>query len=351
MAQIDLPSFREREAQGLITCRPHPTEGLLIWNYTPQCQFAQAWDEVTMQSRGLITQVDGTIVARPFRKFHNIEQHQQLPLESFKVTEKMDGSLGILYFVNGKPFIATRGSFTSEQAIKATDILYRKYGGITGLFKPCYTYLFEIIYPENRIVVDYAGMEELVLLAIINTNTGEEYDIHDPDFIKTCCGLFPIVKHYDGITDIARLRELEEANKEGFVIRFESGLRVKCKFTEYVRLHKLLTQVNARLIWERLRDNQPIDDLLERVPDEFFAWIKTTCGALQSQYSAIEQASLEVVAQVQGLPSRKEQAAIVCRSQYSGVVFKMLDKKPYADVIWKMLKPAAERPFREDTEG
>jgi RNA ligase len=347
MAQIDLPAFREREAQGLITCRSHPTEDLLIWNYTPQCQFARAWDEVTMQSRGLITTSDGTIIGRAFPKFFNIEEHTSLPLEPFKVTEKMDGSLLIVTTYQGKVITATRGSFASEQAEMARTIIQKRYSAFT--FLPYYTYLFEVLYSGNRIVVDYGDMEDIVLLAVIHTETSTEHDIHDPAWVHMWP--FPVVRHYDGITDIATLKGLEEPNKEGFVIRFESGLRVKAKFAEYVRLHKLLTQCNARLLWERLRDNQPIDDLLERVPDEFFAWIKTTCGALQSQYSAIEQASLEVVAQVQELPSRKEQAVIVCHSQYSGVVFKMLDKKPYADVIWKMLKPAAERPFREDNEG
>lgn len=300
-----------------------------------------------MQSRGLITTSDGTIVASPFRKFFNIEEHTSLPLEPFKVTEKMDGSLLIVTTYQGKLITATRGSFTSEQAEMARTIIQKRYNEFD--FLPYYTYLFEVIYKGNRIVVDYGDMEDIVLLTVIRTSTGQEHDIHHPSWVASWP--FPVVKHYDGITDITRLKELEEANKEGFVLRFESGLRVKAKFAEYVRLHKLLTQMNARLLWERLRDNQPLDDLLERVPDEFFAWIKTTCSTLQSQYAAIEQASLEVVAQVQGLPSRKEQATIVCRSQYSGVVFKMLDRKPYADVIWKMLRPSAERPFREDNEG
>jgi RNA ligase len=351
MATIDIDAYREREAQGLITCRTHPTHDLLIWNYTPQCQFQQAWDEITIQSRGLITKSDGTIIARPFKKFHNLEQHEgYLPLEPFKVTEKMDGSLGILYFADGKPYIATRGSFTSEQAIKATDILYAKYGGITGLFKPCYTYLFEIIYPSNRIVVDYAEMEDLVLLAIIDIETGQEYNIHDPDFMKTCSGFFPIVRHYDGIKDIAQLKSLEEPNKEGFVLHFESGLRLKAKFAEYVRLHKLLTQCTARTIWELLRTDQPFDDLLNRVPDEFYAWVKRTRDDLLRQFKTIETEALASVEQVESLPTRKEQAAIVVREQYRGIIFLMLDGKDYHEAIWKLLYPPAERPFKIDEE-
>jgi RNA ligase len=352
MATIDIEQFRERESQGLITCRTHPTADLLIWNYTPKCQFDRAWDEVTMQARGLITKPDGTIIARSFSKFFNLEEHQgQIPLELFTVTEKMDGSLGILYFIDGKPQIATRGSFTSEQAVKANDILYNKYGGITGLFKPSCTYLFEILYPDNRIVVDYGNTEDLVLLAIVDTKTGHEHDIHNPDFIQLCNGLFPIVKRYDGIKDISELRQLEEPNKEGFVIRFENGLRLKAKFSDYVRLHKLITQCTARTIWDLLRNNQPFDDLMEKVPDEFYTWVKNTRTTLQDQFDTIETDALKIFAQVHKLPTRKEQAAIVCKHAYSAVVFSMLDGKPYGDIIWKQLRPQAELPFREEVEA
>jgi putative RNA ligase len=349
MAVIDLQAFRECEAQGLITGRTHPTHDLIIWNYTPKCQFGNDWNDVTMQARGLVTKPDGTIVARPFRKFMNIEQHEgPLPLEPFKVTEKADGSLGISYRIDGKTYIATRGSFTSEQAKRATDILHSKYVDFLPFFQQThyYTYLFEIIYPENRICVDYGNMEDLVLLAVIKTETGEEYDIHD----EVWCNLwpFPVIKHYDGIKDISILKSLEEPNREGFVIRFESGLRLKCKFTDYVRLHRLITQVNARVIWDLLRNNQPFDDLLEKVPDEFFSWVSTTRDTFLAQFTEIEQYCQQIVAQVQDLPTRKDQAQIIVKEQYSGVIFQMLDKKDYSEAIWKWLKPQAERPFRED---
>lgn len=353
MSKIDIDQFREHESQGLITCRSHPEFDLLIWNYTPKCQFDRAWNEVTLQSRGLITTPDGTIKARSFRKFFNIEEHQgPIPvthLRPFKITEKMDGSLGILYFWNGNPYIATRGSFTSEQALRGTKILYDKYSKFFPFFVSYCTYLFEIIYPSNRIVVDYGNKEDLILLAIIDTETGEEQDIHNPTWVNMWP--FPVVNHYDGIKYIHELKKLEEPNKEGFVIRFENGLRLKAKFSEYVRLHKLLTQCTARTIWELLRNNQSFDDLLQKVPDEFFQWVKTTRDTLQTQFNNIEIFAREIHTQVKDLPTRKEQAAIVVKHAYSAVVFSMLDGKDYADIIWKQLRPQAEKPFKEDTEA
>ena len=39
--------------------------------------------------------------------------------------------------------------------------------------KPGKTYLFEIIYPENRIVVDYGDYKGLVLIDVIDNETGK----------------------------------------------------------------------------------------------------------------------------------------------------------------------------------
>ena len=85
---------------------------LLIWNYTPRVQFGKHWTEETLMARGLITDLEGNVVARPFKKFFNLGEHQgDLPIEEFNVTEKLDGSLGIVYKRDGIPYLATRGRF------------------------------------------------------------------------------------------------------------------------------------------------------------------------------------------------------------------------------------------------
>lgn len=350
-AQVDTTKLWALVDAGYLTMRPHPTAGLAIWNYTPKCQFERYWTPETLMCRGLITTPTGEIVARPFKKFFNLEEHQGgLPLEPFTVTTKMDGSLGILYWMpDGEPRIATRGSFASDQALRATQILQTRYLELVPnlQYTAQFTYLFEIIYPENRIVVDYGEMEDIVLLAMIHTRTGEEFDVRR---LPTTWPM-PVVKHYDGISDIAQLRAIQEENAEGFVIRFESGLRLKLKFAEYVRLHRLLTQINARVIWDLLRNKQPFDELLERVPDEFYAWVKRTREDLVNQFNAIAVPCVDTLTQVEGIPTRKEQAAIITKLPYPGVTFAMLDKKPYEDIIWKMIRPQAERPFKTDEEG
>ena len=223
--------------------------------------------------------------------------------------------------------------------------LLRKINTVELSFDPEYTYLFEIIFPEGRIVVDYGDREDLILIAIVHTETGQEIDI------TTSSWPFPRVKQYDGITDIAPLQKIVKENAEGFVIRFESGLRVKLKFAEYLRLHRLLAQVNAQTIWELLANNRPFDDLLSQVPDEFYAWVSSTREGLLAQFSTIEKASRQVYEQTKHLPTRKEQAAIIRQTAYAAPAFRMLDGKDYAELIWKQLRPLATRPFREDIDA
>jgi RNA ligase len=274
-------------AEGYISVQAHPGGELFIYNYTPKAQYEQRWNQWTLACRGLILDRQRQVVARPFGKFFNLEEHAQARVPAvdmdgaFEVYEKMDGSLGILYQSEGRFAVATRGSFQSEQAVKATAILHQKYAAALAQVPPGKTFLFEIIYPANRIVVDYGGLEDLVLLAVIDNQTGRDEPL-------PAIG-FPLVPRHDGIRDLATIRQWQTADREGFVIKFASGFRVKVKFDEYVRLHRLLTNVSSRHIWEYLAAGQPLAPLLERVPDEFYAWVKQQVAQLEAQYQQIEQ--------------------------------------------------------------
>jgi len=329
-----------------ISVQKHPEVDLFIYNYTQKAQFDHIWTEETITCRGLIMDKEGNIVSRPFKKFFNLEEHKgELPKEPFQIFEKFDGSLGISYWIGDTPYLSTRGSFVSEQAIKGTEIL-RKYPCSLKMNKN-YTYLFEIIYPENRIVIDYKGREDIVLLAVFDTKSGEELDI-------TEVGLdFPITGKVEGIGDLTKLRELEAENKEGFVIRFSSGLRLKIKFAEYVRLHRLITGINARRIWDLMRNDQPFTELLERVPEEFLTWVNTTRKNLQDEFNLIECLALKNWEIIKTLPDRKSKALALMKIPEKQkcvipIVFNLLDRKSYSEKIWKIIKPAHEVPFKKE---
>lgn len=322
----------------LVSVQKHPDTDLFIYNYSPKVQYEKLWNEVTLQTRGLILDGSGNVIARPFGKFFNLEEHKpdEIPQLPFDVYEKMDGSLGILYWVNDKPFIATRGSFTSDQSVHATEILYSKYPHTFDKLDKTATYLFEIIYPQNRIVIDYGDMDDLILLTVIDNATGDER-IEDIGF--------PIVKRFDGINDLQELKTLEENNKEGFVVRFKNGFRVKMKFAEYVRLHRIIAGVSNVAIWEYLSQGKSFDELLEKVPDEFYNWVNKTQSELMNQFNQILAENKAVFKE---LETRKETALYFQTQKYPSILFSMLDNKTPDKIIWRMIRPKYSKPFKTD---
>jgi RNA ligase len=143
--KYDLTILADYISKGLVIKQNHPTLPLSIYNYSRECQYNGLWDDITLNCRGLVLDNKGNVVAKPFPKFFNYEEHkpEDIPNENFEVYEKMDGSLGIVFHYNNEWHVATRGSFTSEQAIKGMEMM-KKYP-IEKLDKGK-TYLFEIIY-------------------------------------------------------------------------------------------------------------------------------------------------------------------------------------------------------------
>jgi len=325
------------EARGYLRSQDHPTLPLRIWNYTEQAQFEGRWDEITTACRGLVTDVSGKIVARPFRKFWNIEENKHKATEEFTVTEKMDGSLGIVFYYEGELVFATRGSFTSDQAIKAKEIFEKTGIEIDGLNPSSnFTYLFEIIYPENRIVVRY-NEEKLVLLSIIDTQSGIEVPRYNWDFYIDCPHW---VKEYD-CEDYTKLSELNTEGAEGFVVRFSNGDRCKIKFADYVRLHKIMTCASTLSVWEMLYYNKSVNDALVGVPDEFYKLIKDYYDELKTQADSIEKTYKEMFAVI-NTPNRRKFAETVTADRnikYPQLMFQLYDKKDIRESVLKLIKP------------
>ena len=91
--KYDLSILNDYVSEGLVIGQAHSTLPLAIFNYSRTCQYDRLWDDVTLNCRGLILDTEGNIIARPFPKFFNYEEHsaEEIPNELFEVYEKMDG--------------------------------------------------------------------------------------------------------------------------------------------------------------------------------------------------------------------------------------------------------------------
>jgi hypothetical protein len=380
---------------GLVTRKQHPTLPLSIYTYTRTAQYSRAWTTATLRCRGLIADdATGQIVAWPFPKFFNVGEHGQghdyappLPDEPFEVYDKADGSLGIVFHYAGRWHAASKGSFTSEQATWAQAWIGTR---DTQALWPDTTYLCEIIYPENRIVVDYGDREDLVLLGAY-VRDGNEIPLATASVEWLEIG--NVVRTWPALP-LPELLKLAEANTrpdgtptsgistEGYVIRYASGLRAKAKLAEYVRLHKVLTGITERDIWRMLGLHRyadqppklvakalgctvgeitalgdgpsPLDKLLDAVPDEFDQWVKSVAARLEFQARQLddrvtrEYAALAHLGTDRGVFARAVQQ--IEDPAVRACMFLLLDGRPTGLHLWRAIRPESAAPFVADDD-
>lgn len=340
-----LETLKKYKEDGWLVSQTHPTLPLTIWNYSRTTQFEGMWDEITIMCRGLVTDDEtGEIVARPFKKFWNIEEKKHTPTKDFYVLEKMDGSLGIVFNYKGEWIFASRGSFISDQALKGIEFMDEKIHELLAFpLDTRYTYMFEIIYKENRIVVDYKDYEGLVLLGVIDTETGSEMPY---EWINDYSMLFDIVPIYPGIEDISKLKSSVKDDAEGFVVVFSNGDKMKVKGEEYFRLHKIMTEVSTTAVWGVLSNGDSYEDLLIDVPDEFDKKIKEYIKELRESYEIhryefVSRFGMYLEFHDWELPSKREYSEWVIQfpKREQPVFWRMYDDRDYSEIIWRMIKP------------
>lgn len=338
---IDKDEFEACVNAGYIMINYHPTvEGLRIICYTQTCNSDKYWNKTTVACRGLIVDKDDNIIARPFKKFFNYEEHEvcenilkpkdidELAFDwTPEVYEKLDGSLGILYWVDDVPYIATKGSFTSPQALHATHLLHTKYRDSWDKLLRAKTYLFEIIYPEDLHVVTYKDVDDIFLLAIISTENYFEYPV---EIMKD---VFPVVKKYH-LPNWKDCRQLVDGtNREGFVIKI-GPLRVKMKYEEYWRLHYLKAGLSEKLIRKCLVDGDmsPIGEAFTMFDEEHVIYYNNIIKKYTDKYAEIMDKCVEDYRT--DFETKKDAAAYFKTCKYQHVLFSMYNGYDPSKMIW-----------------
>jgi RNA ligase len=388
---LDISELDQEIAEGYVKVQHHSSLDLSIYNYTPKTQYENHWNDITKKTRGLVVwhdvsgyligdQEDDVVVSRPFDKFFNWGDNTNVNCEAWEehheieVTDKVDGSLGILYPHPGQPSgwaVATRGSFHSNQAEHATQWLQEWYRRQTLVnpFNPNYTYLFEIVYPQNRIVVDYGQEDSLYLIGIRDTETGFLFGLrHQQISIPR--------------TQILRYRTFGEFLRdyrppkgvEGCVVRsVETGEQLKFKTEEYVSLHKVIFGLNAVTVWEAMNESsEKVDELSAGLPTaELKRWVSNThlglCHRFFDIRIAVEQAYEGLISNFpeenledwvdKNSPEYRELRRVragFILSEYrdlSGYLFGMLDARDIRPMIMKAIRPRGDdRPTGTEEE-
>jgi len=311
---------------GLLRC--DDLDDLRVYSYTDGCK---TWDNITLNSRGIIlNRKTGEVVSQPFPKFFNMNQRHDtqecnLPWkDGFRIFKKEDGWLGILYRVNGEHRIATRGSFRSDGAVWATAWL-KRYDLST--LPDEVTLLFEIICPITHIVVNYGDRRDLVLLAAYNRHTGEEYswgqvrewnkefgftliDSYDQNWLGYCRG---------------QIKTASGDKLEGFVIRFNNGLRVKIKCEDYFRRHAMLMHLTLLGIWKEMVNGEVPAFLWDIVDVDYHETLTDLASNLEGKYELTKCEIQEYFDLIKYIPDRARFANTVANMKHRAAMFMLYD--------------------------
>ena len=364
---------------GYVIRQSHPTLDLFIYNYSDKTQYDSKWNEITLMCRGLVLNFNYEIICHCLKKFFNYDEIKfKTKVDLSKphtATTKMDGSYGQMFFYLDQQIFSSRGSFTSEQAIKLEEIYKKKYSHIE--LNKNYSFIVEIIYPTNRIVIDYGDIEDFFLITVIDNETGEEFSY---DWICKNYSFFNIVKRHDfNNMLIEKIQALNLNNEEGYVFHFPEKLkiitgdseyfvdRLKSKFEDYVKLHRIITNVSTRTIWNYLKDKKPLKKILENVPDEFYVWVNKTIDDLQEKFNSVFNLHTDIYSNISFFESRKlyaDMVKLLCKQNSeinSSILFNLytmkysdaidpnnIKLKNITDTIWDLIEPKFEKPFKQD---
>ena len=280
----------------------HEADPLLIMNYN--MIDSPKFHPIADECRGLVLEKDTwRIVARGFKRFYNYGEGEDLQAPfnwdtPITTTEKLDGSLILIYNYNDTWRSNTRGSFGGgilphgeatfgELVVEAMGMPIDEFmeGNSTD-----FTFTCELTSPWNKVVRRYT--ETKLRLLSVSLGTHEFTDIEGSH-------KFEIVESYDlnsykEISNFIDEQALKDPTFEGFVVRDMDGNRKKIKSATYVTLHHLMggeVMTPKRAI--NLIDSGEVEEVSTYYPefDEFVENIqnklKDALNYLRTQWSSI----------------------------------------------------------------
>lgn len=324
---MDMTEFRRALVDGYVDVQS--SNGLYVFKYADRTMFEGAWDSVTLRCRGLVTDVNGRIVARGWNKFFNLSEIEHLMdsetlhyhlTNGALVMPKFDGSLGIVWRgENGQWQVATPGSLKSTQARHAQRLMNERYDSFDVL--PGQTLLVEIVNPDNRIVTDYGDLDDLILLGGADSH-GQW--VHPDDIGELWPGLRVDVQCGNALSIMAEQEASGELTNdfEGWVVYLPAlGTLVKVKRDSYLKLHKIKFSLTRREVYRQLRDGG-FDSFITSLPDEFvdlaLSWADAMTDEVQSIISAADRVWSDLGGPDADLSNAEERKAVIQKLRGQG---------------------------------
>lgn len=206
---------------------------------------------ITREARGLILDVNNLVIAKSFNRFYNYEEHidENFDWSNIIISEKIDGSMIQLYYYNGNWHWATRSSFDACDAVlnnkwNFQDLINRANKNLDyEKLNKNHCYTFELVSPENQVVV-YYDKPKLYGIYVYDLMNDKELDYEEEKIEFNRIGFdMPFsmkltnenYKHIrEKFVDSHKTKEFE-----GVVLRDKNNNRLKVKTLEWIKAHKL----------------------------------------------------------------------------------------------------------------
>lgn len=347
----------------------YPIEFCGIESYLIVPDISAKWGRHNLHFRSLIVRgSDFEVLSSGFPKFFNAGEKPDAYPDPEKhkdwiINAKIDGSLLIADYVNGQFSMRTRGTASYITQHNAADFeqLLIKYPRVAQHMKDNQdlSFLFEIVTPNNWIVIPYPEIDFTFLGAVDKEDFSllPFYEFQQMGWSMEV----PMPEIYTFKKDLAEIATnvKEWIGREGIVLSYNNFQnRVKIKSDDYLLRHKLKSELNSEqrfvelYVHEGMPDYQEFFNIIQKIVDF------ETATAFRGRISKVIDAGKEVkriiegmnnfVAGIRNFESRKDQAQAIIRSYgegngRSGMVFATLDSKPLTKdqiqkLFWQCLK-------------
>ena len=319
---------------------------VLNYNQIDSPQFNPVADEC----RALILSKDLKVLSRSFRRFYNYGQDpktEEFDILRSSTFEKIDGSLMPVYHDGDKWCVQTRkmafaegttvrGNTYHQLFLKALNA--SSFEDVFYDFPKDFTYVFEFVSPETRVVKLY-NEYKIFPLAVINNEDGYDnlfvvdwvYNRLKERGVNVELPKIYFFKSYKNV--IEAIQELDTFD-EGYVCfsHVDHGWRIKIKSPAYLAIAHMRNNgvMSEKRVCELILSNDQEEYLLSFPEDrEYF---EPYIEAKSKMFADIER--LKVL--TEGVKVRKDYAMIVKDSPVASIMFKLLDGYSLHDILMKM---------------
>lgn len=240
--------------------------GVVVFNYRP---LSPKSSPIVRECRGLILELDTwNVVCKPIGAFFEPSEsgykavEDQFDWHSAKAMHKIDGAMVCMYYYKGQWRCSTRFSADGSSIVRSPNgsgrtVTWRQlveeslmnngtnWSEFTSKLNPNVSYVFELVTPDNRVIVLYPA-SHLYLVAAVDISTLNEIDIFNMKFHGE-------IAPYTKIRSLAQVYSLIEEQpdayrNEGYVVIDKNFNRLKIrnpKYSEAMRIYSIDDEMSA----------------------------------------------------------------------------------------------------------